>query len=91
MKIQDFLNGKMEVYPNMQYVRSQSYAQHLFKDAERQIMRHVDGIASVIVYAPMICSHCRYNWEVDKNGLPECCDKAQKEFRKEKADAKIAK
>lgn len=91
MRIQDFLNGKIEVHLIMQYIRGQSYAKDLLKDAERQILRHVDGVASVIIHAPLVCSHCRYTWDVDETGLPQCCDKAQEEFRKEKANASIAK
>lgn len=26
-----------------------------------------------------ICSHCENSWEVDSDGIPICCDEAQKE------------
>ena len=26
------------------------------------------------------CEHCRYIWDVDADGVPQCCNKAQEEF-----------
>jgi hypothetical protein len=30
-----------------------------------------------------ICSHCEYEWDADENGMPLCCDEAQKEWEEE--------
>jgi hypothetical protein len=27
-----------------------------------------------------LCTHCGYEWEIDENGCPVCCDKAIKEW-----------
>jgi hypothetical protein len=30
------------------------------------------------------CSHCGYDWEVDAEGCPECCEPAQEEWELER-------
>ncbi len=57
------------------------------RELAEQVDRHCDGQgkATVEYDTEYTCSHCGYNWEVDFNGLPVCCDEAQKEFYKEKA------
>jgi len=34
-----------------------------------------------------VCSHCMREWDVSDEGEPQCCDKAQKEWEAEKANA----
>ena len=51
-----------------------------------QIRRHVDGLPSasfnrsrgvdVECDTVEVCSFCGYEWELDENGVPACCDKA---------------
>lgn len=47
-----------------------------------QIKRHVDNIGYVnIEYdTQIICSHCHRDWDEDEDGIPCCCDMAQKEI-----------
>lgn len=47
-----------------------------------QIKRHVDDVSSarVVWDSLFICSHCDYEWEENEDGLPMCCDEAEKEF-----------
>jgi hypothetical protein len=39
----------------------------------------------------IICSHCGYDWEVDDDGNPQCCDKAQKEIDEQRAKSEVGK
>ena len=51
---------------------------------EAEIKRHCDGGDTEIKWdTEYTCSHCGYNWETEEDGLPICCDEAQKEFRNE--------
>lgn len=47
-----------------------------------QIKRHVDDVdsANVEYDSDPVCSLCGSPWEQDENGMPLCCEKAEKEF-----------
>ena len=59
-------------------------------DIADQIKRHVDEVDSVEVNYDVehTCSHCKYEWEVDENGTPICCDEAIAEHEKSKQEVK---
>ena len=52
------------------------------KALAEQVDRHCDGEGKARVEFDVehYCSHCGYGWEIDDDGLPVCCDKAQAEF-----------
>lgn len=56
------------------------------EEIKDQIKRHVDNVRSVeIDYDTQeICSHCGYEWELDEDGVPTCCNKAIEELEAQK-------
>lgn len=57
----------------------------LCKDVKEAIERHVDHFGNVYIATEQICSYCKYLWETEDSGEPVCCEKAQEEFKKQKA------
>ena len=53
------------------------------KELAKQVDRHCDGEgpAEVLFDTNHYCSHCGLSWELDDNGAPLCCDKAQLEAK----------
>jgi len=51
------------------------------KQIADQVDRHCDGEgrAEVKFDVEYTCSHCGYGWEEDEDGVPVCCDEAQRE------------
>ena len=58
----------------------------LFDEIIKRIKRHVDDIQRMdVVYdSEDVCEFCGYDWETNTDGLPLCCDEAQKEFENHK-------
>lgn len=52
------------------------------EDMVEEIKRHVDNVAGVEVEydTEEVCGHCGYEWIVDEDGTPNCCDEAIKEY-----------
>ena len=52
------------------------------EDIAKQVDRHCDGEGKARVEFDIeySCSHCGYDWDEDENGMPQCCEEAQKEF-----------
>lgn len=48
---------------------------------------NIDGLSNVDwhVESPEVCSLCGIGWEVDEDGCPMCCSKAQLEWEEGKA------
>lgn len=52
-----------------------------------QVDRHCDGEGKAEIHfdTEHYCEHCGYSWELDEDGVPTCCDEAQKEHDAEAA------
>lgn len=76
MKITRRKNARVEV-------QLEDYTQVMIFTAMQQIKRHVDNVTAVTFIEDSVdsCSFCAYDWEVDEQGIPLCCDKAQEEWR----------
>jgi len=64
--------------------RNQRY-EEMCEEIARQVKRHIDGVGYVAVVwdSREVCSFCGYDWEVDENGVPLCCEKAVEEYKEE--------
>lgn len=55
-----------------------------------EVMKRDKGLADLVFTirvchdADHLCEFCRNTWEVDENGEPACCDRAQEEWRADK-------
>jgi len=58
-----------------------------------EIKRHVDGAESVDIEFDevVVCEFCNSEWEIDEDGCPCCCDKAQEEWENDRNMNQIAK
>lgn len=49
---------------------------------KQSILRHVDGVQNIVTHYVKkdVCEYCESRWEEGKDGVPLCCDLAQKEW-----------
>lgn len=55
-----------------------------FKSFVRDHRSQDDVYMEVVRVYKEQCSYCNYKWEEDEDGCPVCCDKAVKEWEKER-------
>lgn len=74
-------NYRLEVRPGTWYSKDHKRSVAILSDIKESIERHVDDVASAEMEWDMkeICEFCKYEWELDDDGLPMCCQKAVKE------------
>ena len=80
------LNIRLDVEPIV-YVRGMTEDEvdkeiiKTLNEIAEQIKRHVDNVryARVVWDNVDYCSHCGYQWETDKDGIPVCCNEAREE------------
>lgn len=73
-------NYRVEVYP-VYYSENHKHCVATLKEIEKDIIRHVDGFDNTDIEwdTKEVCEFCEYEWEIDEDGLPMCCQKAVKE------------
>ena len=70
--------GDMEKYAKA----LESWAKE-FEDFVRDHRSQDQICLDVIRDKAIVCEHCGYDWEVDDDGCPACCDKAVEEWESE--------
>ena len=93
MKLTIKENFRVTVYPEpvSRYIRrTQEKQEEAYeidcKYIKQQIERHIDNFSNVEIDwdTKEICSHCEYEWDVDKKtGEPLCCEEASNEWKQE--------
>lgn len=76
-------NIRVEVLPDFGWsTKTEDQQIRIAQDISSQIKRHVDDVQSAHPDwdSKEICTDCNYEWEVDNEGRPVCCEKAQKEW-----------
>jgi len=61
-------------------------AEEIVRAANRHLRdeNHFKSVSWTFVNSRDVCSHCGYDWEVDDEGYPCCCQKAIEEFEASK-------
>ena len=79
---------RVEVNPDIRYLINpkEEYVENICNSIKTQIMRHVDECGSVRVVWDTLttCEHCGFEWELDEEGIPTCCNKAIDELKEDK-------
>lgn len=83
-------NYRVIIRPNVSrgFFRTKSHDEYVEEQKElcqniiKQIERHVDGVRDIFIDhdSSEECDLCGREWEVDKEGIPTCCDDAIKEY-----------
>jgi hypothetical protein len=83
-KVTEHRNYRVSVYAEELPWRQRTHKEWMAatEKIRQDIRRHVDDIGSAIVEYDTVhyCSFCFREWEVDGDGCPTCCSKAEEEW-----------
>lgn len=70
--------SRQKEYEQMTPEKWKGRAESLIEEVKRHVSYHENYSGVSFRYDNLrdVCSHCGYDWELDENGLPACCQKA---------------